>query len=438
MFYIPAKPPQPSRATPSGDYETGGHHMLITSHPGDELHPYSRSTDVAQTSPAPALAPRPRILLGVTADQSHNLMQGFPAFLAGNGWDVHLVSTLGPMSTALSEANTPYITVHTIRMERSPNPFRDLHALIKWCKLLSSIRPDIVSSGTPKAGLLGGVAGFLTHVPRRIYVLRGLRYETAHFPLKLMLKALERMTIHLAHETLTVSASLIDLAVIDRLSSRRRFKLVGAGSSNGVNIDRFESSASERLAVRHHRWSKDDQIPVIGFIGRLHPDKGVRLLTQALEHLVMWGVHGRLLLIGGSDGLESEALEAELIATGFPVDFVGAVTDVAPYMKLIDILCLPTKREGFPNVVLEAAAAGVPTVATTATGIRDAIVHEETGLICERRDSVELAHALSQLITDSVERRRLGKNAQERATNLYSQSDVWRSLHEYYSSWLQS
>jgi hypothetical protein len=158
----------------------------------------------------------PRILLAVTSSRSLILMRGLPARLAADGWDVHVVSASGPEQADL--VGLSGVTIHTVDMARNASPLSDLVALGRWIRLLARIRPDVVSVGTPKAGLLGGVAAFLTRVPRRVYVLRGLRLETVTGPARLVLAFLERVSAGSSHVVLAVGHSLAREAIALRLA----------------------------------------------------------------------------------------------------------------------------------------------------------------------------------------------------------------------------
>lgn len=373
-----------------------------------------------------------RILLAVTADASLGLMQGLPERLRDEGWDVHVVSSPGPKSEAL--AMTEGVTFHPVEMARNPSVLNDLRALIRWIRLVHAVAPDVASVGTPKAGLLGGIASFVARVPRRIYVLRGLRYETSTGLARVLLKTLERVACLTAHDVLAVSHSLRDVAIADRLVPPHKVVVLGRGSSNGVDMDRFAVTSDERCAAKAERWPDSPEVPTIGFVGRIHPDKGLDLLADAVGLLAAHGVPGRLLVVGGGDGVESERLTARLRSSGFDVEFTGPVPDVAPYLRLMDVLCLPTRREGFPNVVLEAAAAGIPTVATRATGIPDAILDDETGLICHQREPQELAGMLRRLLTDSSERARLGDSAHRFVRSAFARADIQTHFAAFYAS----
>lgn len=369
------------------------------------------------------------ILLGVTSDVSIGLMTGFPAYLADQGWEVHVVSAGGPKSRALE--GTPGVSVHTLPMRRDPAPLADLRSLLTWIRLLHAIKPDVVSVGTPKAGLLGGIAGWLTRVPARVYMLRGLRYETTSGQRRNLLRQLEKLSAGTAHRVVAVSESLRRIAVADRLGPAWKFDVIGSGSSNGVDIAHFATTSQQREAAQQEH---KDITPVIGFIGRIHPDKGLDLLARATEVLARRGTLGSLLVVGASDDPQGENLRTTLEESSWDVTLTGPVSDVAPLLRRMDVLCLPTLREGFPNVVLEAAAAGIPTVATAATGVSDSIVDGETGLVCADRDPEHLADLLARLLDSSELRNQLGNQANMRTLAHFGREQVWKNAEKYYAS----
>lgn len=372
-----------------------------------------------------------RILLAVTADTSLNLMRGLPERLRDEGWDVHVVSSPGPDSHRMADIDG--VAFHPVEMQRNPSLLGDLRALASWIGLLRTIRPDVTSVGTPKAGLLCGIAGVLARVPHRVYVLRGLRYETSSGPARFALKTLERVACYCAHEVLAVSHSLRDIAIADGLVAPERIVVVGRGSSNGVEVARFTVEPSRRHTAKAERWPDRPEVPVIGFIGRIHPDKGLDLLADAVALLAKESVQARLLVVGGSDSDRGDDLQRRLRNSGFDVEFTGAVADVAPQLCVMDILCLPTKREGFPNVVLEAAAASIPTVATWATGVPDAILDGKTGLICLTRDPAEMAANLQSLLESQSLRVAMGAAAKEFVQLHFERASVHSNLVTYHA-----
>ncbi len=372
------------------------------------------------------MTPRPRtVVLGVTADQSITLLRGLPQFLREQGWDVHVVSTPGPLLERL--AADEGVTVHGLAMARNPSPLSDLRALAKWIALLQKLRPASLMVGTPKAGLLGSLAGFVTRVPRRIYVLRGLRLETTTGLPRFALASLERLTAAASHTVLAVSHSLAQLYIDSRLAPRRKVRVLGEGSSNGVDVHAHELGALPEgaLADAQARASLTPDLPVIGFVGRLTRDKGLAVLMEAAERLSAKGLSFQLLLVGGVDSEDGREILARLMESAIDVSAVGHVDDPRPYFHLMDVLCLPTFREGFPNVVLQASASRVPTVTTRATGAVDSVVDGVTGLLADIGDSSSLAAALEPLIRDPDRRMAMGQASRKRVMQHFDQVDVW-------------
>lgn len=371
------------------------------------------------------------VVLGVTADKSVGLLRGFPAYLAANGWSVHVVSSSGPLSDELSRE--PGVEVHRIEMERGLSPTRDLSALVAWVRLLSRLRPDVSYVGTPKAGLLSALAGVVARVPSRVYLLRGLRAEGLRFPQARVLNLLERLAVRCVDEVVCVSPSLRRAARDARVLRAKEGIVLGAGSSNGVRTDLQPPTPSERLSQRTRYFACPDQF-TLGFVGRVTRDKGIDTLAAALLRLTQVGLTGNCLVVGGDDSREGSALRAALDGSGWSVRHLDQVADVVPALTSLDVLCLPSRREGFPNVVLEAAMVGVPCVGSQATGMVDAIVHNGTGLTVPIDDDSALAQALARLMRNSDEVRRLGLAARRRAMSYFGREQVWATHADFLAS----
>lgn len=378
--------------------------------------------------------PLPRILLGVTADISIGLMKGFPEYLVKQGWDVHVVSSPGPSLQNLSEM--PGVTAHPLPMAREISLFADLRSLVAWIRLLVRVRPDMISIGTPKAGLLGGLAGLFASVPVRIYLLRGLRFETASGLQRRILLAVERLTIAVSHTVLAVSFSLRQRTIDLELVKREKIVVLGAGSSNGVDVARFNRAnfTKKEIADLSEHLGLLRGVPVIGFVGRLTADKGLNVLAKACSILTRNGVDHQLLIVGSVDD-ESGRVSLDLLQNaGRPPVVTGHVSEPAIYYRLMDLLCLPTFREGFPNVILEAGASSLPSVTTDATGAVDSTIHEETGLIVPKGDSEALAASLRRLLTNEVEAREMGKNAHDFVSTNFERAEVWAIFENFLSA----
>jgi glycosyltransferase involved in cell wall biosynthesis len=361
-----------------------------------------------------------RILIGVTADVSVGLLSGLPQKLAADGWEVHVASSPGERLEALG--SEPGVTVHPLPMAREIDVARDIRGLRDWMRLIRHLRPDAVFVGTPKAGLLGITAARLLGVRTRVYHLRGLRLETAAGTTRRVLTIMERLTIRLATKTLAVSPSLRQRVVSLGLASESRVTVRGHGSSNGVDVDRF---APGNAAARVEGLLPD--VPVIGFVGRLNHDKGLEVLAEACRILDDERVEYQLLIVGGIDGAE---LDSFSLLRRAPI-VLGAVADTSMYYPLMRALCLPTLREGFPNVVLEAGATGIAVVTTDATGAVDSVIPERTGLMVPAGDAQQLAVALRRVVEDPSLAAGLGAAARDFVVENFRRDAVHASVSEF-------
>lgn len=368
------------------------------------------------------------IVLAVTVDMSLGLIEGFASHLARHGWDVHVISGPGPRLDRLGAVG---IRVHPVGMRRDPAPVSDLRALIGWLRILMRVRPDVVMSGTPKAGILGMLAAWILGIPDRVYVVRGLRLETSHGALRCVLTVLERLAFSLCTRAVAVGPSLRDELVRLRLVRSQKVCVLGNGSSNGVDAQRFHPRGEGDPQTEDLRNSLGilPTVPTIGFVGRLNRDKGLDTISAALDILEEEDARLQFLVVGGQDG--GALLSRQRLSENIRVVHAGQVADTSAYYGLIDVLCLPTRREGFPNVILEAAASEVPSITTNATGAVDAVIDEVTGLVVQMDNPDELARAINRLLSDVDFRVALGKNARRWAIDNFDQAAVWERTIEF-------
>ena len=349
-----------------------------------------------------------KILFGVTSPQSLTLLGRLPKAMVEVGWNVHVVA--GTFDRVIPESLVG-LSLHSIPMPRNPSPVRDSYSLVKWIRLLRKVKPDVVVIGTPKASFLGIIASFICRVPIRIYQLRGLRLETVSGALRRLLTIFEWLTALSSTEVLAVSASLKREYCLLGLAPEKKVQVLGFGSSHGVDIQLFhpDGKSEWELFAPHDKQDVGSTGPVLGFVGRFSRDKGSRELIACSNNLTKSGLPHTLLLIGPVEG-DGEALR-DLDPRTSQVLEIGPVEDVAPYYSMMDLLVLPTHREGFPNAVLEAAASGVPAVTTDATGAVDSVIDGQTGYVVPARDDYALAEAVKTLVQDAELRYELGKNA---------------------------
>lgn len=380
----------------------------------------------------------PRLVYVVThAVSANTLLRGQLSFMRESGFEVTLISAPGPDLD--DAARREGVASSAVAMARDPAPKRDARGLIELTWKLRRLSPDIVNAGTPKAGLLGMLASYGARVPIRIYVLRGLRLETATGRLRRVLGAAERLASSCAHEVVCNSTSLRDAAVGGGFVDARKARVLGHGSS-GVDTSRFpaDSAQIQRCVRELEARGVCHGDPVIGFVGRLVADKGIRELLDAFARVRKERPDVKLLLVGGdfADEQLDASLAAELSSPG--VISVGRVADVSPYYSCMSVLAFPSLREGFPNVVLEAACARIPTVGARATGTVDAIVDGETGTLVPPADAERLASALLEYLEKPDVARARGEAARARAVAQFDRRRVWQLWLEHYRELLAS
>jgi glycosyltransferase involved in cell wall biosynthesis len=315
------------------------------------------------------------------------------------------------------------VAVQPLGIERRVAPFADACALWNLLRLFRQARFDAVVTLAPKAGLLGQLAARAAGVPFRCHVFMGEVWATRSGPVRLLLKSLDRLVARLATDLLVISASERDFLVHEGVADSARLRLVAKGSICGVNLERFRADATLRNAAR-----AELKIPfssrIVLFLGRLARDKGVLDLAEAFRRVAQDDAHAWLLFVGPDE----EALAGDVLRiAGSHADrirFVGLTACPERYVAAADVLALPSYREGFGNVIIEAAAAGVPTVASRIYGISDALVDGVTGLLHAPGDKRAIAEQLARLLGDAALRSRLGDAAFQRARRDFSAADA--------------
>lgn len=372
------------------------------------------------------------ILVGVTSAQTCLVLAARLKALIEAGFRVSLVSAPGGLASHGSKIEG--VSAHEIPMARAISLLGDAVTLVRLLRLHRRLRPDLVEFSTPKAGLLGSVAAWICRVPVRIYFLRGLRFETARPVKRCILLCSEKLAAACAHVVLVNSRSLGARASEAGVARESKIVLLAQGSSNGVDVGKFSPGFSK---VREEHGIPADA-PVIGFVGRLTKDKGIPELMEAFAEVLRVEPQCYLLLVGWFDASE-DALGRDLRARveGHPrIVCSGYVDNVAQYYRAMDLLVLPSWREGFPNAVLEAAASGVPVVATKCTGSRDAVVPGITGLLVPRGDSKAIAGAVLRILRNQGVRGEMANAARRWAVERFDQSRVLGEMVRYYQELL--
>lgn len=384
----------------------------------------------------PSSLPPRRVIHITTVPDSLIFLRGQGAFLRERGWELQVISAPGPQLDQFRRDEG--VECHAVPMERRITPLSDLRALTQLIIHLRAERPHIVHASTPKAGLLGTIAARLSGVPTCVYHMRGLPMATAVGWKRELLRTTERLSCGFAHHVLCVSSSLRDVAIAERICAHDAIEVLGSGSGQGVEaLTRFDP---ERAPGTRHRVRAelgiDEGSFVVGFVGRLVRDKGIIELAEAWNQLKAAVPTARLLLVGGPDvrdPVPPEILGA--LSRDLRVVSVGYRDDTAPLYAAMDVLALPTYREGFPNVALEAASMGLPIVASRVTGCVDAVVDGETGLLIPAFDADALAHALLRYASSATLRQRHGLLGRQRVLRDFRRELVWENLLSAYQRW---
>jgi len=385
------------------------------------------------------VAPRICILVAVTSPLTWGFFTGTFGILRSAAFDPILVSSPGEQLRRVGRDNG--VRYEAIPMRREIAPLHDLLSLWRFCRLIQKVRPTLTDVGTPKAGLLAGVAAWLLGVPCRIYTLQGLRLETTTGLKRIVLTMTERVACACAHRVICVSPSLRQRAIELKLVSAGKAAVLGSGSFRGIDVQRFSPEIREPVQKEHLAKSLgfSEATSVIGFVGRLTRDKGIRELVRAFSHLRRKWPALRLLLVGDlEDGDPVDSKVRQQVKTDPAIVHVGFVADTAPYYALMDILALPSYREGLGYAPLEAQACGIPVVTTTATGAVDSVVEGVTGFHVPVGNWEVLADRIDQLLCDPELRSRMGQRGREWIVREFRHEVVGQALIEEYERLLRA
>jgi glycosyltransferase involved in cell wall biosynthesis len=303
-------------------------------------------------------------------------------------------------------------------------------------KLITEIRKneiDIVIGHTPKGAMIGIIAAFCAGVKKRIYFRHGLMYETSTGFKRALLKNIERLTSRLATKVVSVSPSVLEKSVAEKLTPRAKNILLNKGTSNGVdaihlfNKDRIPQEQTEALRKQYNILSTDK---VVGYVGRLVKDKGIQELLTAWKQVIATHPDAKLLLVGPFEKRDSiDQSFKDYIEQEPSIIHTGLMENVTPFYALMDVFILPSYREGFPTVVLEASAMELPIITTRSTGCIDSIIENETGVFTEI-NAADIAEKINLYLIDKDKAITQGKNGRRFIVENFDQKVIWQEIEE--------
>lgn len=341
-------------------------------------------------------------------------------FLATNGFSITVICS--PDSKLQNElgCTVKYIPLN---IPRGVSIFRSASAINKLCKVFRKENYDLIQYSTPNAAFCASIAALISGCKIRNYHLMGFRYLGATGVGRILLKCIERITCRCSTSIECVSRSNLKIGVREKIFQLEKATVVWNGSSGGIDLNRFDikKRAEYRLEIRN-RYNLGDSY-VYGFVGRITRDKGINELLEAFLQIE----DGILMLIGNLEAIDT--IDDELYQCSLKnerIKYVGSVDEIEKYYAALDILILPSYREGFGNVVIEAAAMGTPAIVSNIPGPTDAIVKGKTALVVPVKDSQQLAQCMKDIRKPKYTQ--LGNNAVKYVTANFDSRELNRHI----------
>jgi len=298
-------------------------------------------------------------------------------------------------------------------------------------------RFDVVHSLMPKTGLLAMLAGFFTLVPHRVHIFTGQVWSTKSGIGRFGLKMMDRVIAFCATSLLTDSFSQRAYLISQNIVSGQKISVLGNGSVCGVDLVRFKYDQQIRDQYRAQLNIPDDARLFI-FLGRVNAEKGVQDLARAFVNVNKKFPNTYLLVVGPDENNLDNYLQEIVKSCSLNYRRIGMTDKPENYMTCADIFCLPSYREGFGSVIIEAASIGLPSVASNIYGLVDAVVNGETGILHEAGDIQQIEDALLLLTIDEDLRNTMAVAARQRAHKLFGQEIVTGAMGKFYEELINS
>lgn len=372
-----------------------------------------------------------KLVVGVTAPGSVNLLRGQLRYFAEQGFETYLMAPEDVKTISFCEQEGCKLL--PVKIEREISVLQDINSLWSIIKHFRRIKPDIVNAGTPKMGLLAMLAAKVSGVNRRIYTCRGFRYEHEKGYFRKLLMFMEWLSGVCAQDIICISPSVKKLAIRDKLFPESKCNVIKNGSSNGINTDKFNKAnitEVERISLL-----KDLNIYgnfVYGFVGRIIDRKGIYELYNAFENVYRSDSRTRLLIVASLDLIQlSDNTLIEKLKLHPGIIMPGRTDNVPLYLSIMDVFVLPAWWEGFGNVLVEAAAMNIPVITTKGTGTRDAVSDGFNGILVDVHDVEQLTKAMNLLREDNEMRLVMGRNGIIWSKNFNSEA-IWQGMKKLY------
>ena len=367
------------------------------------------------------------------------LLKGQLKFMKQNGFDVTMISNEGPEIEQLTaQENCPHIA---ITLTRKITPFTDLISLIKLTLLLRKIKPDIVHTHTPKAGLIGMWAAKLAGVTIRLHTIAGLPWVESKGMIRRLLIAVEKLTAFAATNVFPNSFVQRDFLLQNKIA-KNKMKVIGNGSSNGIDTDYFSTNLgieNQAKAIRIRERIHEEACVWI-FVGRIVRDKGITELIDAFLEIQIQFPEDRLLLLGDQephlDPLDEKYVQ--LLTSHHAIISCGFQKDIRPYLAASQVLVFPSYREGFPNVPMQAGAMGCALILSDINGCNEIVNHGKDGWLVSVKNVSALTTAMMEARNNPIKTRLFAETIKEKIVTGYAQSYLWNCMLQEYQQLLKT
>lgn len=376
---------------------------------------------------------KPKIIRAVTVDVSLDFVEPMLPYLKKK-YEVQLLSSPGEQMDCICRKHD--IKGHQVYMFRRMSPIKDFKSLLEIIRIFRREKPYMVHSMTPKAGLLCMLAAWLTRVPRRVHTFTGLVWPTATGMARRILKATDWLTCACATHIIPEGQGV--LRDLQQHVTKKPMKVLGYGNVRGVDMVRF--SMRPEVIIQSEELKKQDVFTFL-FVGRIVGDKGINELIKAFTKLHENYTNVRLFLVGNYE-VNLDPLEPtvfQLINSNSAIEVVGTKLgdNLLAYYAASDCFVFPSYREGFPNVVLEAGAMGLPSIVTDINGSREIIQQNKNGVIIPPKNPKILYEAMEEMLQNKKKTYKMASNARLMIKTRFEQGFVRRCLFEFYDEILK-
>lgn len=347
-------------------------------------------------------------------------------YLSNNGYEVYAISSYAENHQELIGENAKYISVD---IARGVSPFTLKKSILALKKIFERYNFDIVQYSTPNAAFVSSIAAKMAGVKIRNYHLMGFRYIGEKGLFRWILKLIEKLTCKNSTYIECISKSNLKFGIKERIFKPGKACMVWNGSTGGVDLKRFDITKREtwRKEIREKLGYEENDF-ILGFAGRVTKDKGINELFSAFSQI---STPAKLLIVGSPEGIDT--LNQDLYnnaKNNSNITFHESVTDIERYFAAFDVLVLPSYREGFGNVIIEAAAVGTPSIVTNIPGPIDAVIPGKTAKLVEVKNSLSLKNAMEELINDRDCLQKMSENAYNYVLNHFDSDKLNEKILE--------